>query len=62
MKMLPTPTTQEIEHPNMKLNEDGQKIDEGWQEQSQLKSSGHSENVEDSRRTLQSEDRAPRKE
>jgi DNA-cytosine methyltransferase len=39
--------------PEHETNEDGQKIDEGWQEQSQLKSSGHSENVEDSRRTLQ---------
>jgi DNA-cytosine methyltransferase len=39
--------------PKHEINEDGQKIDEGWQEQSQLKSSGHSENVENSRRTLQ---------
>ena len=39
--------------PEHETNEDGQKIDEGWQEQSQLKSSGHSENVENSRRTLQ---------
>ena len=39
--------------PEHEINEDGQKIDERRQEQSQLKSSGHSKDVEDSRRTLQ---------
>ena len=38
--------------PEHETNEDGQKTDEGRQEQSQLKSSGHSKDVEDSRRTL----------
>ena len=46
--LLPTPTTQEIEHPNMKTNEDRQKINEGRQRQSQFESSGYSENVENS--------------
>ena len=31
--------------PEHETNKDGQKTDEGWQEQSQLKSSGHSKNV-----------------
>ncbi len=38
--------------PKHETNKDGQKTDEGRQEQSQLKSSGHSKDVEDSRRTL----------
>ncbi len=38
--------------PEHETNKDGQKTDEGRQEQSQLKSSGHSKDVEDSRRTL----------
>jgi len=38
--------------PEHETDEDGQKTDEGRQEQSQLKSSGYSENVANSRRTL----------
>ncbi len=35
--------------PEHETNEDGQKTNEGWQEQSQLKSSGHSENASNSK-------------
>jgi DNA (cytosine-5)-methyltransferase 1 len=38
--------------PKHEINKDGQKTDERRQEQSQLKSSGHSKDVENSRRTL----------
>ena len=38
--------------PEHEINKDGQKTDERRQEQSQLKSSGHSKDVENSRRTL----------
>ena len=40
--------------PEHETNENRQKTDEGRQEQSQFKFSGHGEDVEDSRRTLQS--------
>jgi DNA (cytosine-5)-methyltransferase 1 len=39
--------------PEHEINKDGQKTDEGRQEQSQLKSSRYGEDVENSRRTLQ---------